>query len=453
MSRLPFSALLLCLSASTLGCNGGDDKVDPEATDSGTPVEPECIDDDACEAWEVCEAELCEPGDHNNSLDEAESLLWEQDTLGYLATEGDQDFFTFQAEGGEFVRVSTEHTPEEHEGMNTIVSLYSPTGQLHHQEDDHAVGPVTTYDTVLYAYLPDAGEWTVVIEDVEGAGDPAHSYTLSVQETGSHTREDDSFESPSYDLDADQANRIWAVGVALEEPADVDWVDITLPWEDCPIYVRGSQFTGGTDANATVELYTPEGQLLMHKEDLGPGGSAAYFEVDGRSALLSISDSLSGGGEDFWTFIYVTIGEQGYGYTYEEEDNSLPTLANRTSFEWDTNEWGNYGASLHWGLVDEPGDADWFLVEMRDQYYLTLRGSADGLGSMMEANVDVYDATETLVATAEPGDDSFDDLYNLGPLDEGLYYVRITSDAEGVNGPEYYYRVAMSQSDYELATN
>ncbi|MCB9765786.1 MAG: hypothetical protein H6739_38785 [Alphaproteobacteria bacterium] len=446
----PWTALLVPIALATGACNGDKDET---TDDSGDPPIETCADDDACAEWEICEPDGCITGDRNNSLDEAEAILWDQEIRGVLQQDGDQDYYSFQAEGGEFIRISTQHVPEEREGMDTVVSLYSPTGKLHMQEDDHAVGPVSTYDTVLYAYLPDAGTWTIVVEDLAGVGETTHAYELLLRETGGHTRETDAIDDASYDLDVDRAGTIWAVGVALEETGDADYIQLNLPWEECPIYVRGSQFTSGTDAVATVDLYDADGVHLMHKEGLGPEGSGAYFEVNGGEAVLEVSDAQGGGGDDYWTFVYISVDERGYSWPSENEDNGLPEYADVMSVEWETNEWGTYGVGLTWGTIDPFGDEDWYEIEVDDGYYLTIRGSSDDLGSYLDGYVTVYDSALNVVASADDGSDDFPDLYNLGPLDAGTYYVLVTSVESTAEGLDQYYRMSVAQSDYQLAEN
>lgn len=426
---------------------------DAASDDSDGPIveDPECTDDEGCDDWEICEADECVPGDRNNGIDEAEPILWEQPAYGVIATEGDADYYSFNAEGGEFVRISTTRQPEDLETLDTVVSVYTPTGQLHHREDNHAIGRVNTYDTVLYTYLPDAGTWIVVVEDVNGAGDIDHAYELVVSETSAHTRETDAFDDPSMDQEIDGANVIWAIGVLLEEPGDADWIELELPYDDCPVYVQGSAYANGTDAIATAELYTADGQILMRKEGVGTDGAGAYFEVDGESAILSVTDALGGGGENYWTFVYISVDERGYEWPAEEEPNDLFDTANGLDTDWETNEWGNYGAALVWGTIDSATDEDWFYVEVDDGFYLTIRGSSDSLGSFLDASVEVYDASQTLLTSETDGSDNFADIYNFGPLDAGMYHVRVASELAITGGPQYYYRVSLSQSDYELA--
>lgn len=437
----------LLLVFSLFGCKGGS------ADDSDGPIveAPECTDDDGCDGWEICEAEECIPGDRNNSVDEAQSILWEQPVQGTLETEGDADYYTFNAEGGEFIRVTTTRIPEDQEAMDTIVTVYTPGGQVHHREDNHAVGRVNTYDTVLYTYLPTAGAWTLVVEDVNGAGDIDHGYELSLSETSSHTRETDSFEDPSMSLDISGANTIWAIGVLMDEAGDADWIELNLPYDDCPVYVQGSTYANGTDAVATAELYAPDGQILMRKEGVGTDGSGAYFEVDGGSALLSVSDSRGGGGSNYWTFVYVQVDDRGYSWPAEQEPNDLFDTANGLDTDWETNQWGNYGAALVWGTIDSSVDEDWFYVDVDDGFYLTIRGSSDALGSFLDGTIEVYDASEALIASEDNGSDDFPDVYNLGPLTGGRYTVRVASEVAITGGPQYFYRVSLAQSDYELA--
>src|SRR5678815_1317390 len=74
------------------GDDGGDD--------GGTS---DCADDGECSPWQICEAGDCLDGDRNNATDEAEPLLWEGAAEGYINPENDVDFYSFTADGGEYI--------------------------------------------------------------------------------------------------------------------------------------------------------------------------------------------------------------------------------------------------------------------------------------------------------------------------------------------------------------
>jgi hypothetical protein len=433
------SVTSLVLLAAIGGCKGGESDETP--TDDSEEPSAECAEDLDCPGWEICDEDLtCVGGDRNNSIDEAESILWDGPEEGYLSAEGDQDFFTFTAEGGEFIRVTTENIGGS-ETMDTIVSLYSPSGKLHAQEDNHPAGRVNT----------DAGDWTLVVEDLNGDSGSSFMYELIVGEYGASTRESDSFDDPSYDRDPLEAGYIYAVGFVLEESGDVDWMEFDLPYDDCPVTLYGPLYTQGSDAVPLVELYLPTGERLLSKKGLGAQGPAQYFEVDGGRVLLGASDAFGDGSADHWGFVLIQVAERGYPYELEEEYNNADSDANELDVEWESTDAGERGSSYAWGVIDELGDEDWFAVEVDDGFFLSVAGTADSLGSVLDAAIEVTDQFGDVIAEGSYGDDDFPDVSDIGPLDAGTYYVRVFAEGDEIEGLDAYYRFAAVQRDYKIA--
>ncbi len=425
-------------------------------TDTGTnlPTTPElCETDSDCEDYELCDVETgeCEVGDADNSLEEANGILWEQILTGYLQTDGDQDFYSFEAAGGEWVRIDTIRKGNSDE-MDTLVTLYDPIGKVHHVEDDHPWGPVTTYDTVMYTYLPSAGTWTILIEDLNGVGHPSSEYELQLREVTNAVDDPDDFDDPGYILDIDSSSSIWAIGVLLEDDGDEDYIQLNLPWDQCPVYLVGSEGERGSEATATIELYPEEDLRLLRKEGFGVDGNAFYPEIDGGMAMVVASDADGEGSENHWFYVYVQVYDQGYGYTHEIELNDTEADATEIALEPDENgsgsafEWGGF-----WGTIDERGDEDWFAFNANSAWYLQVRGNTDSLGSLLVPELEVYDELGELVTGTVDADDSFPDTWNIGPLDGGRYSVRVTSADISDYGPEYFYTVRIDVTDYEAA--
>ena len=432
-----------------IGCGKSTDDAITE-TGEIEPPPPECLEDSQCAGYQICEEEDCVDGDRNNALEEAQTILWEMDNSGYLQTDDDVDYYAFTASGGEFVRVSTEPTGFDEE-MNTIVTLYDPNGKVHHVEDEHAAGSVNTYDTVMYAYLHMGGTWVIAVQDVEGYGSSDAEYNVMVSETGGFTRETDSSMQPGATIEATKANTYWAVGVHLGEAEDKDWIEVELPWENCPVYLTGSQSVGGTDANPTVELYDSENNLLGRKEGLGPDGTAMYPEVNGKKLLIAASDSHGGGGDNHWFFVFLSIGEGGYSYDQEEEPNDSAEEANELETTWTTDDDGTpYGYALGWGTMNWEDDEDEFYVAVDQDQYLHVWGTADSLGSLLDAEVEVFGPDGTSLKSGTEGDDTFGDISNIGPLDAGNYSIRVRHETVDGAGPGWWYRMTAYQTGYTV---
>ncbi|MCP4809074.1 MAG: hypothetical protein GY913_13345 [Proteobacteria bacterium] len=429
-----------------LACNGNENDSGPEV-DTSVPVDDTCETDDDCSSTQICEDEDCVTGDRNNSIDEAESILWDNPVGGTLETDGDQDFYAFTAEGGEYIRVQTTSDDEE---MDTIVSLYTPSGKLHAQENDHALGSVQTYDTVLYAYLPTAGDYTLLVEDVEGNGATSFDYELELTEFNNYVQEDDSSGSAGEEIDV-EAGYFYAVGFVLDEDSDKDWIQLNLPYDECPVLVTGPTYPLNSDATPVVDLYDHDGELLLRKSEPVPGDDAFYFEVDGGTALIGVEDASGGGSADHWGFVYVRVYDQGYHYPYEQEPNDDDSEASNIEFTWEGVEGDKLGTGLVWGIMDFEDDEDWFAVDVEDGNYLYVNGTADSFGSLIDAEATLWNDQLEVVASGDSTgqDDNFSDIGQLGPLDGGTYYIQITDDNAG-EGQATYYRFTAFQSDYSF---
>ncbi len=437
--------LAATIFGSTVSCSKGGDE-----TGDTSEIPPECVEDSECDGFEICEDEECIVGDRDNSPEDATSLLWDNETSGTIQEPGDVDYFTFNADGGEFVRISTATSGSVL--TDTIVTLYTPSGKVHQVEDEHAAGSVLDNDTLLYAYLPESGAWFLAVEDINGAGSTNADYVVSVIEVGGASSETDSMESPAYTFDATQANSYWAIGVVLEEDGDNDWIEVGLPWDNCPIYIYGSTYTAGTDANPTVELFNAEGERLARKEGLGPDGSVVYPEVSGGKIYIAASDSHEGGGDSHWFFVYFAIGDSGSSYDQESEPNDTTEEANELEVNWTTATDGNvYGYAKGWGEMNWSDDEDWFWFQGKADHYLQLWGSSTNIGSSLGPEVTVYDPDGIEISTGSG--DSFPDANNVGPTTDGNYAIRIRNPApqEGEEGPEWYYQFTGYLTDYTVS--
>jgi hypothetical protein len=432
-----------------LACTGTSTSGDTGFTATDLPPEDEtCATDVDCDDWELCEDEECVNGDLNNGIDEAEAILWEQVITGYLQTDGDQDFYSFQADGGEWVRIDTEPKGTE-EDMDTVVTLYDPKGKVHHVESEHPWGNVSTYDTVMYTYLPDGGTWSILVEDANGLGSSGSQYDLRLIEVTNAVDQGDSFNSPGYELDIELSSSIWAIGVLLEDNGDEHYIHLALPWENCPVLLVGSQGERGSEATPTVELYANEDLLLLHKEGLGLEGTAFYPEVNDREATIVASDADGGGSADHWFYVYVQVFDEGYSYTHEIEGNNdaydatdIELVADQDTSGSDF-EWGGF-----WGTIDDRGDEDWFAFNATNAWYLHVRGQTDSMGSLLLPELEIYDESGLQVTGTVDANDGFPDTWNVGPLDGGRYTVRVSSANPSDYGPEMYYTARIDVTDY-----
>ena len=96
----------------------------------------------------------------------------------------------------------------------------------------------------IYAYLEEAGIYTVSVEDYntyfetgESFGSSLYEYTLYLEDWSRHTSEPDDVDSPSVELEIDQSNSWTSVGSLIQEEGDVDHISIDYNVESTHFYI------------------------------------------------------------------------------------------------------------------------------------------------------------------------------------------------------------------------
>ena len=316
MRLVPVLALLIGCSGDT---SPGSDKGVGEGEGEGETDTPECTEDAECTSTQICEDAACVDGDRNNGATDADAIVWEEPVEGEINPDGDSDYYSFVAEGGEFVRINVvlgEAADTEVADYDSTLTLRDPSGKVVASVADYPTGAkVNSYDAILYAYLPTAGTYTIEVDDVgtfNDARDPIGSddydYTLTLTESSSHTRETDAFDDPGMDVDISGASTLYAVGVALETEGDSDWVDLSFPYGQAGVFVLGAADLGGSEATPTVRLYERDGTLLTDREGVGEGRYAMYPAMEDSNYTMELTDAGGGGGADYWFFVFLLAG-------------------------------------------------------------------------------------------------------------------------------------------------
>jgi hypothetical protein len=455
-------------------CTPEDEYTQPLPDDTAPPT-PECSDDLQCEAWEICEGEVCVDGDRDDEASGRPTLPWEEARIGYLNPPGDVDTWTFAAEEPGFVRLSTRPTGsgdgerEASEEMDTVLLLYDAAGEVVAWEDDYPTGSsVSGYDSIVYAYLSEPGDYYAVVLDASTAyaledelGGPDFSYALELQPYSEEPDEPDSFASPGAEREVEEGY-LYPVAVLLEETGDSDWIELSLPYGDCPVILRGSANLEGTDATPRVRLYDGGETLLLDLPTLGTDGVALYPAVDGGEAIIEALDADEGGGSNHWFFLFASIYEQGYPittegvelhYAVEEEPNDdLDHAMLLDQADVETSGGSAYTATHFWGTQDGPGDEDWFAFHAEAGWFINAWGTAEYNGSLMDPALELYDASGALLTTWYDGSDAAPDLMNHPVESTGTHYLRIvdeTGSAEG--GAAFFYRFSLYVTSFEAS--
>ncbi len=465
---------LLALTACPPGDEITDPGTKPDETGDTQPIDDGCENDEACEDWEICESGACIDGDRD-SFAGPTTITWDDELLGYLNPEEDWDYYAITVEGGEFARIATRPTgsgdgeTEASEEMDTVVATYDMDGNLLSWEDDYPTGgSVSGSDSIVYTYFPEAGTYIISVMDYTSAfdsdekkGGPDFSYVLSIQEYSGPPDEDDSFTTPGADREVKEGY-LYPIPVLLEEEGDSDWIELSLPYADCPVVLRGSAHLDGTDAEPRVRLYSAEQDMLLDLDELGTNGVGLYPDVDGGKAVIEALDDNGAGGDNHWFFVIASIYEQGYSTSAEgqeidyqldgEPNDALEEAQLLGQTDLESSSGGQYTAAYVWGTQDSEGDEDWYAIHATAGHYLNVWGTADYNGSLMDPAIDVYDATGTLLADWYDGYDDAPDLENLPVETTGTHYIRVYDETGAApGGAPYFYRFSIFVSDFEAS--
>ncbi len=469
---------ILALALSLSACHPTDEITDPgtkPGDDTGEMTSDDCEGDDACADWEICEGGSCIDGDRNGSFAQAVPIAWDESITGYLNPQSDWDYYALTVQGGEFARISTRPTgaevgePQASDEMDTVVATYDADGALLSWEDDYPTGgSVSGSDSIVYTYFPTAGTYIIAVMDYTTAfdSDEKHggsdfSYVLNVQEYSSAPDEEDSLGSPGADREIKEGY-LYPVPVLLEREGDSDWIELNLPYDDCPVLLRGSAHLDGTDALPRVRLYTAEQDLLLDLDELGTNGAGLYPDVDGGKAVIEALDSEGGGGDNHWFFVIVSAYEQGYSTTTEgvelayqiddEPNDALEQAQLLTQTDVQTSGGSDYTAAHLWGTQDSEGDEDWYAFHAQAGHFLNVYGTADYNGSLMDPAVEVYDASGALLNTWYDGSDDAPDLENLLIETTGTHYMRVYDETGAApGGAPWFYRFSVYVTDFEAS--
>lgn len=455
---IPMALAILC---GAPGCNGETAVDTSDTPDDTDPVGPECEADEGCDRGQICEAQACEDGDRDNAFADAALLFQETPIDGEINPAGDVDYYAYTSKGEEWLRIET--TPDEVEGgLDTVVTVYDAGGGVHAVVDDFATGNVSTYDTVMYVWLPTAGVWYVSVQDVS-SWDPASEtlrggrsfdYTLNIKPFTRFTEEPDASDDPSAKVDLADGTTIYAVGVVLESPGDVDHVDVTLPYDLAPLEIYNNASLTGSQADLRVQATDAAGALVLQKDGLGPDGPAAFYHTQKGTYSLAFSDVDSGGSLRHWGVAYVRTRTEGYyKMAFDVEPNNTQADAVEGDLSIATTSGGeDYFYSRVGGRFDEPGDNEWYvLIVPDDDTYVSTYCSADGLGSLANPSVDLVDGSGDVLATGLDGDDLGPDLINGAMVDKGSLWFRFTDEAD-LFGPGSWFTCTLYLTPFEVAS-
>ena len=444
-----------------IGCR---DVVPDEPTSSGTTSETEiCEVDSDCPVGTICdefEGEMdCVDGDRNNSLDEAEHLLWEDIIEETINPAGDMDYFTFTARGGEYIRIAT---TSEFEDADTVVTLRDSTGQVVTWSDDFPTGTtVTSLDSVIYAYLPYEGDYLISVEDYyaymdpnEGYGSPNYEYSLELSKWSQATQEPDSPSEGAFELNLDGTNMWNSIGVHIGEDGDSDWVKINYSAKDEDgndskfLTIAGVQSLDGSNLTPHVKLYNEDQELVAEKSSVGSEGQILFPDMSEGTYFIEITDAGSSGSEAHWTYIFL-LSRANSPYPLDIEPNNSDLESNSIEMvPLQTDSESEYTVGRQMGYFSDSNDTDWFQFphDYEDgQTIICLNSQLHG--SNAEPTVDIFDSNGELLSenTCDPdGDPNLSAV--LDGVDVGTIIFSVTPTSENVGLSDWYQMLVYSTS-------
>ena len=407
---------IIWISALTIACAGKDVGIDEDGagapgggdgtiTAEGQDGDDTCEDDSECLPWQICDARACSDGDRDNSFSEATNFTQTEEGVGgYINVPNDVDYWRYSSTGGEFIRASLDKMEPTAAGLESDLKLtiFSPSGELLTSADDYPNGDrVGNYDSVVYAYLAYAGDYTFMVEDVNAEfggtawGGAEYTYRLRMYDWNQATfGSESSLSEPLRFGEEDSAgltmtpNTWTAVGVILEEEGDVDYIaldfqDINVVdssgiqaldedgepygWYNGELTVDGILDLSGSDATPLVTLHDPDELVSASLEGVGPNGSLKYPAMREGGWVLAVSDAEGGGGTNHWYAVLINTEHRGNTYPWESESNDAPTGSNRVEMTEARNSSDKLFASgTIQGRVDSPGDIDHFSIMAPD---------------------------------------------------------------------------------------
>lgn len=450
---LAAAAALGCASPYATGTGGGGDDDDDDGPDPATP----CVTDDECDEGKICEADACITGDRDNDATAATALFWETEAAGEINPAGDVDWYKVTAEGGEFMRVEVS-TDEDENSLDSVVSVYTAVGKRVSWEDEHPAGNATTYDSVCYAYLPDAGDYFVLVEDRstfygEGTGGGSDSYyTLAVKQVAS-VDEPDSIESPGFAVGA-KSGTINNIPILLEEVGDRDYTTVDFETTGLVTWVHGLTNNESSTLSPAFSLYDAAGALVATKADPLYGDALVVYATEGNRYVLEVADRADDGGDTPWTVAFVQVTDAaGAGLAEGAENDDLADADALDQGELDSED-GQAWAGTGSGHIDPPQDVDtWSLAVPLANAYLSARLYAADVGSLLQAEIEILDDSGAVLGSAQYSAGVDVKIENARGDVEGTYYVRVRGTGSTPGGEGSYYRVVLYATDFEVALN
>ena len=434
-----------------------DQTISTDTADLKPLVEGECVIDSDCINGQICEENECLSGDRNNNVEEAVTLLWDDSVTETFSTAGDVDYFSFSTPGEEYIRLLTQ---TDYEDGDTVMVLRDPNGRVVTWSDDFPTGTrVTSIDSVIYAYLEEAGTYIVSVEDYntyfqtgDEFGSTLYDYSIYLEDWSRHTSEPDSIDSPSIELEIDQENSWTSVGVLVQEEGDVDYISIDYNIESTHFYISGIVNLDGSDLQSFLQLYDEDNNPIAAKKNIGPDGSIIFPNMNEGKYRLEVTTPNGAGGGNHWNYFFIKGSDEEIYPIEEESNDTTETATELVQTETTTSSDKPYLYSQSFAEIQNDGDEDWFQgSNPYEEAQLVVCLNAGLYGSLATPTIEVYDGSMTLLGSVETdeNDDPSGAIEGITLSQDEDFYVRIlylqsntdeeNTDEENTESPMLYH--------------
>jgi hypothetical protein len=402
------------------------------------------------------------PVDESSSCADAVPLEEKQNTFeapfydytAMFGEAGDADFFSFQAQAGDWIRVSTA-TDVDNPPIDTVVTLLSEDGSTQYARNDDIIGSTSPNSEIVFHVL-ESGSYCIQVEEAAGRADPTFPYRAVMVPMdfdvypfyNVDTEPNETTAEPQTDVSFDVGNTLQIstnFAGLWDSATDVDVYEWTAPTGALDVNViftpDGTNGFGSTQDPGIINIYEPDGTTLLAQLDVQKGSDrlSSVPVVAGQTYFLEVNypAAATPGANDFYYLKFFTSDS----LNPQELDDSLnDTFAGAEIAMAEID--GNYRRHYIGGLLPVP-DEDWwsFTANQGDEIILACSAWRSGAG-LRDATFSVYkDPAGPALQTETEGED--EDIYwsNAGgasmPLvpatSAGTYYLRISATQQAPN--------------------
>lgn len=408
---------------------------EPTATDKSTEGDADADSDSDSDA--DADADTDTDTDADGRAD-ASPLVFDSETDGTLDAD-DVDWYSLTGVAGHPFRAQVINAEEglAEESFDSVIAVYDADLNRIAWEDEHPAGEVSTYDTVCFGFFPADGTYYLTVQDkrtFEGTASPADDadYTLTVLESGSVPDEPDSLLAIDVGGTFENDNSWYGFPVLFEQAGDVDYILAGLTHDDGALAVVTAQHIEGSGAIPVIDGYNGSGEHVFSAATSAASDGRQILNTLDNTYVIAVSSADGGGGNDHGAWVFILSTEEGYGNPRESEVNDTLEAADVLEMQDLEPSIGSWYAGYGEGHVESEGANDYFRFDNpTDNAYISIAFGAQSYGSLLVAEVTVFDETGAEIARSTGSIGTDPDLENAGPFDAGEYWVRISPLSDG----------------------